>query len=108
MLSYTEPVDVDSFTLDAPVTKSGATITYGPFSNVPGSTNKDFVSEHQKRITVHYAYDLPLLEIPTMKRAAEISHWGSNLNIEDIFTFTTLEPVRVTVILCKAQVSDRC
>ena len=34
-------------------------------------------------MVVHYKYADPLLEIPKLKRSAEISHWGSNLNIQD-------------------------
>lgn len=88
------------------MTKSGATITYGPYNNVPGSTNKDFVADHQKRISVHYAYDLPLLEIPTMKRAAEISHWGSNLNIEDKIHLYNAGAKFVTIKLFSHRVQD--
>ncbi|KAL5527772.1 hypothetical protein ACEPAG_6573 [Sanghuangporus baumii] len=81
--SYTEPKNVEAFTLDAPVTKSGATITYGPYNNIPPSTNAAFTSDTQQRITIHYKHDLPVLEITKMKRAAEISHWGANINIQD-------------------------
>lgn len=80
--SYTEPIDVDAFTMDTPVTKSGATITYGPFNNVPASANAVFKST-QQRVTVHYEHDTPVMQITSLKRAAEISHWGSNLNIQD-------------------------
>ncbi|THH21585.1 hypothetical protein EUX98_g8357 [Antrodiella citrinella] len=79
--SYTEP-NVE-FTEDAPVTKSGATLTYGPYKNVFPSANKHFVAEKQQRIYVHYSYDHPVLEIVKLERAAEISHWGANLNIQD-------------------------
>ncbi|THH11901.1 hypothetical protein EW145_g321 [Phellinidium pouzarii] len=81
--SYTEPSNVEAFTLDAPVTKSGATITYGPFSNIPTSALASFTEDTQQRITIHFNHDLPVMEITKMKRAAEISHWGSNLNIQD-------------------------
>ncbi|KAI0650316.1 oligosaccharyl transferase alpha subunit [Trametes meyenii] len=80
--SFTEPEDV-GFTADSVVTKSGATITYGPFHDIPPSAAQDFVDAKQKQITVHYSYDLPILEVTKLERAAEISHWGANLNIED-------------------------
>jgi len=81
--SYTTLSDVEEFTLEAPVTKSGATITYGPFNNIPVSSTKEFIEQKQKAIAVHYSYDGPVIEVTKLKRAAEISHWGANLNIED-------------------------
>ncbi|OCH92878.1 oligosaccharyl transferase alpha subunit [Obba rivulosa] len=81
--SYTTLDDFDDFTTESPVTKSGATITYGPYYNIPPSSNKDFIAEKQKHVIVHYAYDNPMLEVLSLKRTAEISHWGANLNIED-------------------------
>lgn len=74
---------MQSFTLEAPVTKSGATVTYGPYSNIPSSTNKGFVENTQKRIAVQYNYPNPILEVTKLERSAEISHWGANLNIQD-------------------------
>lgn len=81
--SYTTPDNLESFTTDAPVTKSGAAVTYGPYSNIPASTDKEFVQTHQKRVTVHYEYGSPILEVTRLERTAEISHWGANLNIQD-------------------------
>ncbi|CDO71331.1 hypothetical protein BN946_scf184908.g89 [Trametes cinnabarina] len=80
--SYTEPEEVD-FTTDSVVTKSGATITYGPFYDIPPSATQDFVDAKQKQVSVHYVYDFPVVEITKLERAAEISHWGANLNIEN-------------------------
>ena len=65
------------------MTKSGATITYGPYNNLPPSSNKDFVDKHQTPILIHYNYEQPVLEVTELKRSAEISHWGANLNIQD-------------------------
>ena len=79
--SYTDP-EVE-FTQDAPVTKSSATLTYGPYKNIPSSANNEFATEKQQRITVHFSYDHPVLEIVKLERAAEISHWGANLNVQD-------------------------
>lgn len=83
--SFTKPEGLDAFTLEEPVTKSGATLTYGPYKNIPQSTSEEFVGDKQKRITVHYECDFPVVEISKLTRAAEISHWGANLNIEDNF-----------------------
>jgi oligosaccharyltransferase complex subunit alpha (ribophorin I) len=81
--SYTENVDASSFTTDAPVTKSGATITYGPFNNVGESTNLAFANEKQRRVSVQYGYDHPSLGVRKLRRVAEVSHWGANLNTQD-------------------------
>lgn len=64
------------------MTKSGATITYGPYHNIPPST-QDFLRKTQKHITVHYQYDNPVIEVTKLERSAEVSHWGANLNIQD-------------------------
>ncbi|EPQ59907.1 hypothetical protein GLOTRDRAFT_33600 [Gloeophyllum trabeum ATCC 11539] len=82
ILSYTTPEDIE-FTTEIPVTKSGATVTYGPYHNIPPSSNSEFVQKHQKHVTVHYGHDFPCAQITKLKRAAEISHWGANLNIND-------------------------
>ena len=34
-------------------------------------------------VTIHFNFDFPVLELTKYKRAAEISHWGANLNIQD-------------------------
>ena len=65
------------------MTKSGATLTYGPYNNIPSSTNREFLEDAQKRIFVQYDYPGPILEVTKLERAAEISHWGANLNIQD-------------------------
>lgn len=74
---------MEAFTFEAPVTKSGATLTYGPYSNIPPSANAEFTNGTQQHITIHYKHDEPVLEITKMNRAAEISHWGANINIQD-------------------------
>lgn len=73
---------MEDFTLEGPVTKSGATITYGPYNDVPAASG-EFVGKHQQRLTVHYKSEYPVLEVTTLTRTAEVSHWGANLNIED-------------------------
>ncbi|KAA1466496.1 oligosaccharyl transferase alpha subunit [Dentipellis sp. KUC8613] len=83
IISFTTPEDLGPFTTDSVATKSGATITYGPFSNIPPSANKEFLEKHQKPVAVHYHYEYPVIEITKLVRAAEISHWGANLNIDN-------------------------
>ncbi|KAJ3722971.1 Ribophorin I [Lentinula raphanica] len=83
ILSYTTPDNVQAFTLESPVTKSGATVTYGPYNNIPSSATPEFLARYQQPVVLHYNYDYPVLEVLSLKRAAEISHWGANLNIQD-------------------------
>ncbi|KAG5652427.1 hypothetical protein H0H81_005023 [Sphagnurus paluster] len=83
IISYTVPENVKDFTSDTPATKQGATVTYGPYNNIVSSANKEFIEAHQQRITAHYFHEQPVLEITNFQRAAEISHWGDNLNIQD-------------------------
>ena len=83
IISFTTPEGLDSFTTDNIATKSGATITYGPFYNIPPSASATFIEQHQKRVVVHYFFGAPVVEITSLKRSAEISHWGANLNIQN-------------------------
>lgn len=70
---------MDSFVKDGSITKSGTTITYGPYYNMDAG----LVAKYEQPISVHYNFDHPVLEVKTLRRTAEISHWGTNLNIED-------------------------
>ena len=82
IISYTTPEKLADFTLEDPVTKSGATLTYGPYKNV-APLSKDFIQKHQKVVSIHYQFDHPVLEVTKLRRSAEISHWGANINIQD-------------------------
>lgn len=62
--------------------KSGGTITYGPYHVIPVSTTVEFLST-QQRISVHFEIERPVLRVLSLQRTAEVSHWGSNLNIQD-------------------------
>lgn len=83
MISFTTPKNLESFSQDSVATKSNAIVTYGPFNSIPPSTNEIFISKHQQPVVVHYYHDQPVLEVMQLRRSAEISHWGANLNIED-------------------------
>jgi len=37
----------------------------------------------QRTVTVRFKYEEPVIEFKSLQRTAEISHWGSNLNIQD-------------------------
>lgn len=83
MISFTTPENIQDFTLETPATKSGSSVTYGPYNNIPSSTNEKFISTHQQPVIVHYHHEQPVLEVLKLGRTAEISHWGANLNIQD-------------------------
>jgi oligosaccharyltransferase complex subunit alpha (ribophorin I) len=83
IISHTTPKGLDSFTTDNIATKMGGTITYGPFHNIPPSASAAFIEQHQKHVVVHYFFGAPVVEITSLKRCAEISHWGANLNIQN-------------------------
>ena len=74
------------------VAKSGATITYGPYENIPPSANHDFIEKFQQPVLVHYNHDQPVLEVLSLDRSVEISHWGANLNTEDKITLHNAGP----------------
>lgn len=77
------------------MTKTGATVTYGPYNSIAPSANEEFLSKHQQPVVVHYNYDYPVAEVPKLKRAAEISHWGANLNIQDEIHLRNAGPTSV-------------
>ncbi|KAH9918214.1 oligosaccharyl transferase alpha subunit [Epithele typhae] len=89
--SYSTPEGI-AFAKESVVTKSGATITYGPFHDIPPSATSGFQEKSQKPYTVHYAFEYPVLDITKLERSAEISHWGSNLNIQDNIVFYNAGP----------------
>ncbi|KAF8524598.1 oligosaccharyl transferase alpha subunit [Hysterangium stoloniferum] len=81
---YSQPTALPSFTEEEKsASKSGSTITYGPYSNIPPSANSEFSKTTQQRISIHYEIDRPVLRVLSLNRIAEVSHWGSNLNIQD-------------------------
>lgn len=86
---------MEKFTLDNPVTKSGSTVTYGPFNDVEDSVNAAFAQNSQQIIELHYVYPHSVLEISKYSRAAEISHWGANLNIQDEISLYNAGPQSV-------------
>jgi len=83
IISYTTPKDLNVFTDKDPVTKSGATLTYGPYEKIPPSTNREFIEKYQQPIVIHYNHEQPILEVLSLHRSVEVSHWGANLNTED-------------------------
>lgn len=71
-------------------TKSGATLTYGPFENIsPIEISKDGKGDvgsgvnYVSQAKVHFVHDIPVVSIVTLDRHVEVSHWGDNLATED-------------------------
>ena len=84
MISYTTPKDIGTFAnSEGLVSKSGTTVVYGPYNDIPSSASDDFIHKYQQPVTVHYRHDQPVLEVLELKRSVEISHWGANLNTQD-------------------------
>jgi len=83
IISHTSPQNGDVFASKDSVTKSGATLTYGPYDNIPPSTNREFINQYQQPIVVHYNHEQPVVEVLSLQRSVEISHWGANINTED-------------------------
>jgi oligosaccharyltransferase complex subunit alpha (ribophorin I) len=77
------PQNGDVFASKDSVTKSGATLTYGPYDNIPPSTNHDSIDKYQQPVVVHYNHEQPVVEVLSLQRSVEISHWGANMNTED-------------------------
>ncbi|TFK43538.1 oligosaccharyl transferase alpha subunit [Crucibulum laeve] len=92
IISFTEPKGVEDFATEGSASKSGATIVYGPFHNLPPSATQKFIKTYQQPMTIHYFHDQPVLEILELKRAVEISHWGANVNTEDEITMHNAGP----------------
>ncbi|KAF4619525.1 hypothetical protein D9613_005085 [Agrocybe pediades] len=83
IISYTTPKNVESFADNTAVSKSGATVVYGPYNNIPPSASSSFIEQYQQPITIHYNHDQAVLEVLKLQRSVEISHWGANLNTQD-------------------------
>lgn len=83
---------MEVFVGDAAVTKTGATVVYGPYKDIPASTSAKFIEKYQQPVTVHYYHEQPVLEVRKLKRAVEISHWGANINTQDDITLYNAGP----------------
>uniref|UniRef100_A0A5S6QV26 Dolichyl-diphosphooligosaccharide--protein glycosyltransferase subunit 1 n=1 Tax=Trichuris muris TaxID=70415 RepID=A0A5S6QV26_TRIMR len=57
-----------------PVARSGRTITYGPYENIPA-----YKSEY---LNIHFETNAPFLVVASHERILEISHWG-NIAVEE-------------------------
>ncbi|KAK0536080.1 dolichyl-diphosphooligosaccharide--protein glycosyltransferase subunit 1 [Tilletia horrida] len=64
-------------------TKSGSTVTFGPYSNIPPLPLAEKSIEAIMPGKVHYQYDQPVISAVEIDRHVEVSHWGNNLATED-------------------------
>lgn len=71
------------------MTKASATVTLGPFHSVPATLG---VSFEQPPFFVHYETNQPVIGLSTLRRSAEVSHWGGNLNIQDEMGLVNMGP----------------
>lgn len=62
-------------------TKSGSVLTYGPYDTLPPTTASE-------KITVHFEYTAPITYVDRLERDIEVSHWGSNVAIEERYQLT--------------------
>lgn len=56
-------------------------LTYGPYDTLPPTTALE-------KITVHFEYTAPITYVDRLERDIEVSHWGSNLAIEERYQLT--------------------
>jgi oligosaccharyltransferase complex subunit alpha (ribophorin I) len=81
--SFSQPKSLQRFASGEVATKTGSILTYGPFVGLPASDSPLFAETIQAAIKIHFEYNHPILTLSTLRRVAEISHWGANLNIQD-------------------------
>lgn len=49
-------------------------------------------SVEQQPFEVHYETKEPVMALRSLRRSAEVSHWGGNLNIQDELDLTNMGP----------------
>jgi oligosaccharyltransferase complex subunit alpha (ribophorin I) len=93
ILSYTDIPT--TYTSDNVITKAGATVTLGPFNNLPPTlgTGSDAVDAAQNPpFRVHYEHKEALVAVEKLKRSIEVSHWGGNVNVQDEMELVNVGP----------------
>jgi oligosaccharyltransferase complex subunit alpha (ribophorin I) len=66
------------------MTKSGTTITFGPYEQLPSILKGQSSSEIVKA-QVHYLHDAPVVSMVESKRVVTVSHWHKSMSVEDEF-----------------------
>lgn len=69
--------NVESYHGHAPVSKSGSTIKYGPYTKIAPFTGGT--------ISAHFENNSPFLDALELTREIEVSHWG-NVYVEEWYT----------------------
>lgn len=93
ILSYTDIPT--TYTADNVVTKAGATVTLGPFNNLPptlGSGSTVITGKENPAFKVHYEHKEALVAVEKLRRSVEVSHWGGNVNVQDEMELVNIGP----------------
>ena len=64
----------------SPVSKSGSSLTYGPYQDIEGYKYND---EGNSNIRIHYEDPKPVLVDKTLLRDVWVSHWGGRMSVEE-------------------------
>ena len=72
-----------TYTRDSDLTKASSTVTLGPFHSLPATLGNTGNEAKQAPFHIHYESTTPVMGYRELKRSAEVSHWGNNLNIQD-------------------------
>jgi oligosaccharyltransferase complex subunit alpha (ribophorin I) len=83
-----------TYTRDSDLTKASSTVTLGPFHSLPptlGDIKGGKIAE-QSPFHIHYETTHPVMGYRSLKRSAEVSHWGNNLNIQDEIDLVNMGP----------------
>jgi oligosaccharyltransferase complex subunit alpha (ribophorin I) len=78
------------YTRDSDLTKASSTVTLGPFHSLPPTLGLKGVE--QSPFHIHYETTVPTMGYRSLKRSAEVSHWGNNLNIQDEIDLVNMGP----------------
>lgn len=65
------------------ITKSGTTITFGPYKDVDSLLHTQPLLWKGTRARVHYQYNTPIVSVIESHRQAKVSHWRNAVQIED-------------------------
>jgi oligosaccharyltransferase complex subunit alpha (ribophorin I) len=79
-----------TYTRDSDLTKASSTVTLGPFHSLPPTLGP--MGVEQSPFHIHYETTVPIMGYRSLKRSAEVSHWGNNLNIQDEIDLVNMGP----------------
>lgn len=73
---------VESFTKLKPTTQSDRTITYGPYTSIPGTIYKPVPP--QEVLRVHTENVGTFLAVTNLERSIQVSHWTGDIKIDEV------------------------